>query len=67
MQNGDTYINGFGGYDGTNPGASGVVPINNILNTGSTGVSKPRQIIALTQADYNSLQTHDVNTIYFIL
>ena len=67
MDTGDVYIKGLGGYDGTNPGASGVVPVNNIFNTGSSGVSKPRQIIALTQADYNALQTHDANTIYFIL
>lgn len=31
MMNGDTYVIGFGGYDGTNAGSAGVLPINQML------------------------------------
>lgn len=56
MQNGDTYVYGFGGYDGTNP--TQATPINTILS----GVTK---IVVLTQQEYDALTTKDINTLYF--
>lgn len=57
MQNGNVYIKGFGGYNGTNP--SSATPINTIL----TGANK---MVVLTQAQYDALSTKDANTLYFI-
>lgn len=60
MQNGDTYMYGFGGYDGTNPSAS--TPINKFL----TGAN---QIVIVTQSEYNTLVNNNTlspTTLYII-
>ena len=57
MQNGDTYLYGVGGYDGTNLGSA--TPIQGIM----VGFQK---IVVLTQTEYNSLENLDATTLYVI-
>ena len=57
MQNGNVFVYGHGGYDGTNPTTA--TPINQIL----TGANK---MVVLTQTEYDALATKDSNTLYFI-
>lgn len=58
MQNGDTYIVGVGGYNGTNCQSANTLQetISSIENKIWTG----------SQESYNALETKDENTLYFI-
>ena len=46
MQNGDVYIKGIGGYNGTNPGASGVKSVQTVISELTTALSSLEQVLA---------------------
>lgn len=67
MENGDAYLYGVGGYDGTNATASTSQTLQSLINKidafTSHGVSS---IVALTESEYAALTTKDANTLYIV-
>ena len=56
MQNGDVYVKGIGGYDGTNAGASGVKTLQELAGG---------NVKVLTKAEYDSIQK-DPDIVYVV-
>ena len=65
MQNGDVYVKGIGGYDGTNPNTSGVSSLQGSF-TGKVNGDGVGNIVKMTKAQYDSLVTKDPSTIYLV-
>ena len=66
MQNGDTFLYGVGGYDGTNAADSGATTLQKTIKSKTTGVGISN-IVAISQADYDALEVKDSTTLYVII
>ena len=66
MQNGDAFLYGVGGYDGTNAADSGATTLQETIKSKTTGVGISN-IVAISQADYDALEVKDSTTLYVII